>query len=154
MPGRILSMLGPGGRDRLVSLHRTISAATLVMPLAAAVALCLHAASLPAPRPMQDAPGPRFGLERSVRDRLWERFANEEDSMRRLARERFPEHAWSQEDDYFSNVRDLVHVLAAGAGVHYSRVYMVYDEGVKLRRTTRKGRPLPAFTRPLDPRRE
>jgi len=136
-------------------IHRLLGAATFVLPLALSV-LIVREVMLDPPPGAIDPPTEttRFGLNLKQRRVIFEKFARPERRWRREARMEFPDHEWSRSDHYFKLVRERASRLARVHKVHYSVIYMIYDEGIRRRWPDRRGAPLPASVPPLDPRKE
>lgn len=75
-----------------------------------------------------------------------------ETSSRLRARERFPGHAWSQQDDEAQFMRGHARRIGQSMGLTLSQVYLVMDRGLRERWVDDKGRRLKTRVVPLNPR--
>lgn len=103
--------------------------------------------AVPPPRP-----GQVFGLSDEERREVWVELMRGDASRWKRARERFPGHAWSQQDDYTHILTDHLLEIARRRDLPFSIVYLVLDEGIRNRWPGPDGGPLDASPVPLRPR--
>lgn len=150
---KILEMLDLSDPEGWLRLHRRLGLATLVLPLVLVVLVIVQVLSASRPHPVPpDRPGERFGLDDRARREIFSSFAEHEDTWRTQARIQFPDHEWSQSDSYFCHVKDHAVHYSFVHDLHYSQVFLIYDEGIHEHWPGKDGEPLPASTKPLEPR--
>ena len=96
----------------------------------------------------QDGDAHRFGLSLEKRKVMFADIASHDAEWRKHAASRFNE-AWRREDDRAAMERDHVRGMAGRYKVNVSVVYLVLDEGLRLKWTAPGGAPLPAAVVPL-----
>jgi hypothetical protein len=140
------------GRRRIL---RLLGVATFVLPLVLSVLVVREVLTDPPPGAVeQPTETSRHGLSLRQRKEIFGKLAKMERRWRREARMEFPDHEWSRSDHYFKLVRERASHLSRVHGVHYSVIYLIYDEGIRRRWPDGRGEPLPASVPPLDPRKE
>ena len=122
-------------------------------PAAAAAFLAWRLMDKPAPAPL---PEPRaveaFGLPEEERLDIWDELMEGEKSRWKRARDHFPDHEWSQQDDYAHHLKNDVVRVARERKLHHSIVFLVLDEGIRNHWPGPDGEPLDARPVPLRPR--
>jgi hypothetical protein len=96
----------------------------------------------------QDGDAQRFGLSLEKRKAMFADVAGHDVEWRTKAASRFSE-AWRREDDRAAMERDHVRSMAGRHRVNVSIVYLVVDEGLRLKWTGPNGVPLNAAVVPL-----
>ena len=93
-----------------------------------------------------------FGLTEPQRREIFAVLATEELASRQKIRENnnWGGHPWSQEDDRGWQERTTVRELAAKHKISLSQVYLVLDQGIRLRWPAADGKPLVATVPPIE----
>jgi hypothetical protein len=135
-------------------VRRWLARLAWLLPVGYFVYVLVVVASAPGPRAIdvEERDGVRFGLGEPERRALYSEIARYADHWDRMVRRDFPGHIWSQHDHFSNQLMYHVLMLAGRYELHYSVVFLIYDEGVHAGWTGPRGQTLPATWVPLQPR--
>jgi hypothetical protein len=111
-------------------------------------------AKAPHPIPSEEIEDYRFRLPEHTRREIFAEIAENEQAARAHAIQTnsWGGHLWSREDDRGHYERVFFRALAKRHELSLSQVYLILDEGVRLKWPGPNGLPLPATVPPLNPR--
>lgn len=136
---------------------RRVSKLSLVAPVVCALLLVRHVIS--APTPFAAPPSEQdtvFGVPITTCRTIYDEVSGYETHWRTLGASSFPNHPWSQEDDYRNIMRRHVHIMEPRVGLHYSQIFWCIDHGLRShwRRPNGDRTSIPPEVSPLKPRTE
>lgn len=144
-------------RRILAALWMAIAAAALSYAFVVTRDMTRHLRTAKPPPPLPHDQGDvRFGLPLATRKDIFRELASAEPNSRAEGKKSFPgaELAWSAEDHRGAYERKTVASIAQARGLSITQVYLVLDEGIRMKWPGPDGEPLTPFTVPLHPRRK
>ena len=133
-----------------------VAAALWFAPIAAGAWAVSLTRSSPPPAALDrgdTSTGDRYGLTLERRRELWADIASHHEDWKKLSKRNFPDHLWSEFDDYAAHNSQYLTALSIREKLPYAIIAMVWDEGVHEHWPVPKSAAtVPAVWTPLNPR--